>query len=258
MVFSSNPGPETEQGWIKMVQEFFGGSCTGRLLGAALIVFFIMVGVGACTPNLFNTDSPSEGEPTQTRADAAGFGDCQKVFAAYPASPQIGADIGLEDIDTSRFPASDSLIEIIDSELDQEPNFAGFYRVIETNCDGDTCGLATIVNTTNGQVVAHDLNIYPGVDYRKDSTMLVINPVRTDGGYDAGQHSSRDYYQMQADTLALECIDRPADTPDDVCQERIVNGTSDATGEEKSFTSQCDLPSHNWRAAIEVLPGTLR
>jgi hypothetical protein len=58
-------------------------------------------------------------------------------------------------------------------------NFAGFYTIIEWGC-GSACQMMAVVNRKNGRILFSEipfdtLDGHCGLDYRKDSRMIIIN-----------------------------------------------------------------------------------
>jgi hypothetical protein len=74
-------------------------------------------------------------------------------------------------------------------------NFSGKYLLVESEC-GYLCQNHAIINTSNGNIVEYGLRTTGGVDFRSDSSLLVVNPV--------GENTTR-YYSMTDQGLQLVC-----------------------------------------------------
>jgi len=84
-------------------------------------------------------------------------------------------------------------------------NFAGKYVINEKGC-GVSCQSYTVVNVETGKIIISGLESSYGSEFRKNSTLLIINP-RTDNwdGLKKNDLMKTFYYSMTDDKLELVC-----------------------------------------------------
>jgi hypothetical protein len=101
------------------------------------------------------------------------------------------------EVDFETYPQAKNFITKITEGAAQGPNFAGRYTVIEWGC-GSSCQMHAIVDAGSGAIVGYNLPSAFGLEYRKDSRLLIANPpaaIVPAGSLPPGV--STDYYEMR-------------------------------------------------------------
>lgn len=110
-------------------------------------------------------------------------------------------------VDFSTCPQAKEFQTRITETVQEGVNFAGKYAYAEWGC-GTNCGAGAIIDIETGEIVEYGLMNTHGVEYKKNSRLLVINPpealeyIKENDLFD--QETSR-YYIMQEGELLLLC-----------------------------------------------------
>lgn len=107
-------------------------------------------------------------------------------------------------VDFSGHPEVVAYRSIIRSAVIRGVNFAGKYVVVEWGC-GHSCQNHAIINAETGKIVATNLISNYGAEFRKNSTLLVLNP--NQANFSAGNSTSSEttYFYLQDDKLLTAC-----------------------------------------------------
>jgi hypothetical protein len=112
------------------------------------------------------------------------------IYPARPSSVKFG---GVE-LDTEQK-------TMIRRAMERGVNFAGKYVIAEWGC-GISCQDHIVVDVESGNIVAYGIQSSYGVEYKKNSSLLVVDPVRSDK---SNSPISPSYYILLDDTLASVC-----------------------------------------------------
>lgn len=103
-------------------------------------------------------------------------------------------------VDFSGQPEAWSFRTIIRSAVLRGVNFAGTYVVAEWGC-GTSCQNHALVDAKTGRIIVSGLISSHGLDYRKNSNLLIVNP-RSDNW--SGTNDTN-YYTLEDGKLKLLC-----------------------------------------------------
>jgi hypothetical protein len=97
----------------------------------------------------------------------------------------------------------------IEKEIGNGPNFSGYYVVPNWSC-GASCQESTIIDGRTGKILIFGIVSQYGVKTKKDSKLLVVNPIENipigAGINDEERRSlTTSYYVFENDTLTLLC-----------------------------------------------------
>ncbi len=110
-------------------------------------------------------------------------------------------------VDFSTNPDAEEFRARIDKEVEKGPNFAGRYVYAEWGC-GSSCGAGAIVDPESGEIVEFGILNSHGVDFQKDSRLLIVNPPK-DLKYledsDLLEGKTTKYFLMSDEGLLLLC-----------------------------------------------------
>lgn len=148
------------------------------------------------------------------------------------------------EVDFGSFPGAEIFRTRIVEGVQNGPNYAGKYAVIEWGC-GTSCQGHAIVDVTNGEIVAYGLPSALGAEYYATSTLLVINPPTRlpEPIPDYGREA--DYYEMRGGQLTFIAKQIDGAKEPAVCIQVITYAIDPATGEAKEFPTPCHVP-YGW------------
>ena len=99
-------------------------------------------------------------------------------FADYPATPFHGRPkpVRVQRGEASAYPDS-----VLRAHSGEAPNFAGYLSVVQWGC-GSPCQTVAFVDVRTGRVLPQTLMTVGGVEYRRDSRLLLADPGRPEAG----------------------------------------------------------------------------
>ncbi len=105
--------------------------------------------------------------------------ECAPRFSDYPVAEIFKGPLAAIDFKSA---PKDSVLNPVQFKtrltegIKEGPNFAGHYTVISWGC-GTSCQINAIVDGQTGKIITMNLETQLGVDFRKNSNLLVANPM---------------------------------------------------------------------------------
>ncbi len=156
--------------------------------------------------NLLQKDNVLQGEEVRVRGlnknhsivvsviDFLEEAECNFVFEDFKEDTtvsQFSVDFNTN-IEASNF--EKKIREVVDNG----PNFAGNYALVEIDC-GTNCKHATIINLQTGEIITHGLLSSHGFEFEKNSRLLIVNKE------ELSTEVKTEYYLLQENKLILIC-----------------------------------------------------
>ncbi len=160
-------------------------------------------------------------------------------FSQYPADNLYDGVVAPVDFESNKDAAT--FRTAITNAVNTGVNFAGHYIIATWGC-GTSCEGLAIVDALDGAIVVYNLLSEEGVAYRKDSNLLIVNPI---DNYSAvrrvGRQIATDYYVLDEGALYLIAKEVEGDIVS-MCTPREIIGEQSVTGERQTFSSPCKMP----------------
>ncbi|KKU48907.1 hypothetical protein A3H10_04595 [Candidatus Uhrbacteria bacterium RIFCSPLOWO2_12_FULL_46_10] len=106
-------------------------------------------------------------------------------------------------VDFSSYPEASQFRTIIRATAAKGANFAGHYSIVEWGC-GTSCQDHAIVDVQSGKIIHYSLPSFYGLEYKLDSSLLVVNPA-ANLPEDSEQTITSDYYVLSDNALNFVC-----------------------------------------------------
>ncbi len=242
---------ENQNYLIEMVQNAFGGSCAGKFLAVAILVFLLIyAGANGCNKS---SQAPNNTAPHITNNSKKSTESCNYKFSDFKVGTNFSSPT--KDMDMGTWPLA--RVETFKTDVNLAETFssggrlADKYVIVEGDCPGRFCNIINIIDAETGGVVALNMQVYGGIKYQKNSKLVIVNPPGHDGqGYDVGAEFSTDYYVLEDGVTRLLCSKPSPNFKKEFCDNRPFLGVSNQTRERKNFSSSCEMPNQNWGAAL--------
>ena len=182
------------------------------------------------------TDSPTTIEVPQFEAFPV------SKFTKYTPNPDL-------ELTLDAFPAAREYEELLAAAATSAPNFAGTYSIISWDCPSSipACQQSAILDNTTGDIRVFGILSHAGIDYTRDSTLLIINPQESVRELPATTTPiATDYYLFENNQLTLLFKQDWDGTAIEGCPEIPVIATNSETGDSNEFENRCVVPS-GWR-----------
>lgn len=108
------------------------------------------------------------------------FEDAQSatpLFEDHPVSESERFDGDPAPVDLASDPIGPEFKTRLTEGAKNGPNFAGHFTVVEWGC-GTMCAQFAIIDARTGQIYSIPWGVQTGLEYRLDSTLLVLNPIK--------------------------------------------------------------------------------
>jgi len=106
-------------------------------------------------------------------------------------------------VDFSSYPEAAQFKTAISTAVARGANFAGRYAMAEWGC-GTSCQDHALVDVATGQIIIYGLPSFYGVEYRSNSSLLIVNP-QDNLPNDSEQVITTDFYVFSDSNLAFAC-----------------------------------------------------
>lgn len=132
-------------------------------------------------------------------------GSCAHVtFSSYPADDMWNKTPAL--VDFNSYPAAANFRNAIQDGAANGPNFAGKFTIVGWSC-GANCEDHAIIDAETGKILVFGFVSNYGIDSRKDSTLLVVNPQKNIPSKENIEKNSvtTNYFKLENSGLVFLC-----------------------------------------------------
>ncbi len=185
------------------------------------------------TENVFKSEViVKEGDSSYFKKDFEDFDNLQKFQGKIS---EVSFTTG-----TKSWEVSSTISDVVK----RGPNFAGKYAVSTWVC-GQECQQSTIVDVSNGEIIADGVRSVYDVNYRISSKLFVVNPPENVPESSLKEDVATQYYKLDGNQLKFIGKDDISKEKEN-CAQIVTKAKNEATGETLNFPTPCDVPAYGW------------